>query len=352
MNIAFFIPSLNIGGAERVTALLANSFSENKMNCSIIKYSSEDSKFELNENIEVFNIDKETKSKIYGFLKRIFEIRKYSKKNQIDFLICMLPLELIVAVIATFGLSTKVIGSERSNPMIKRLNPAIEFFKKISIYLSDGYVFQTNGVKNLYSPSIQNKSVVIQNAVETKDVSKCVDINKIVCVGRLEESKGYDIAIKAFKKSLEKNPNIYMEIYGDGKLHDNLNDLINELGLSDKITLKGNVQNVGNFINNAAVFLFCSRYEGMPNALLEALSLGIPVISTDCKFGPSELIVDGYNGFLCKVDDYNEISKKMNILLSDSTVSNKFRNNAVQICKTNSPQVISQKWLDYMNKLR
>ena len=86
MNIAFFIPSLNIGGAERVTALLANSFSENKMNCSIIKYSSEDSKFELNENIEVFNIDKETKSKIYGFLKRIFEIRKYSKKKSNRFL--------------------------------------------------------------------------------------------------------------------------------------------------------------------------------------------------------------------------------------------------------------------------
>jgi glycosyltransferase involved in cell wall biosynthesis len=143
-----------------------------------------------------------------------------------------------------------------------------------------------------------------------------------------------------------------LDIYGDGECREKLEDLVKSKGLSDRISLSGSISNVPEHICNARIFVLTSNTEGMPNTLIEAMALGLPVISTDCPCGgPAQLIEDGVNGLLVPVGDAYALSDAFRKILDDKELEAKLQENSSKITLKLSPDKVNKEWRDYLNSL-
>ncbi|WP_052476256.1 glycosyltransferase [Cohnella kolymensis] len=216
----------------------------------------------------------------------------------------------------------------------------------------DGFVFQTQGAQRYFPHSIQKRSVVINNPVYMKFDDYRIPNERrkvIVNVGRLHKQKNQRLIINAFAKISNDFPEYTLEIYGEGELKRELETQINDLKLSDRVSLKGTTKNLMNEIVNASLFVLSSDYEGMPNALMEAMALGIPSISTDCKPGGArELINSGINGFLCNRNSEDELSECMKYILENPSKATDMGIQAKAICTTHSTNEVFNKWEKYL----
>lgn len=156
--------------------------------------------------------------------------------------------------------------------------------------MADKVVFQTKRVSS-YFPYLSNATIIF-NPISVSSVSKNTNLKKIVTVGRLTVQKNQKLLIESFSEVLKKYPNIILEIYGDGEKREELKYIIKTLGVSNNVIFKGNILNVHEAIADAGLFVLSSDYEGLSNALMEAMMMGLPCISTTCA-GSDELISDG-----------------------------------------------------------
>lgn len=176
--------------------------------------------------------------------------------------------------------------------------------------------------------------------------------NTIVSVGRLEEQKNQLMLIRAFSKITKEFSTYNLKIYGEGTLKDQLQREIDKLNLNEKVELCGVSNNIKEDIKDVSLFIMTSNYEGMPNALMEAMALGLPVISTDCPCGgPKFLIENETNGILIPVGDENTLVIKIKMLLSNKEFAMKIGKNARKIGKSLSPNIINKKWNDLIREV-
>ncbi|MFW6009601.1 MAG: glycosyltransferase [archaeon] len=145
----------------------------------------------------------------------------------------------------------------------------------------------------------------------------------ITAMGRYTDQKGFDNLIKAVKNVIEKGYEIKLIIMGKGENKQQLNALIKKLNLKDKVELIGFKSNPYKYISESDLFVLSSNYEGFPNSLLEAMACEVPVISTDCPTGPSEIIDNNKNGILVPVGDVNKLTEEIIHIYNDSTFANK-----------------------------
>ena len=202
-----------------------------------------------------------------------------------------------------------------------RIDPKIAFGtlkRKISLSLydlADGFVFQTDEMKEWFSKKIQDKSVVIPNPVNKDFLCKPYDGERkkvVVNVGRLTEQKNQKMLISAFAEFKKTFPDFKLKIYGEGPLREELQKQIDDLGISEDAKLVGVVSNIKDEIYDASMFVLSSNYEGMSNALMEAMALGMPSISTDCPPGGSRFLIrNNEEGILVKVGDIGELANAM-----------------------------------------
>jgi len=189
---------------------------------------------------------------------------------------------------------------------------------KLVLPMADGCVFQTEDAQKWFPDRLQKKSRIIYNAVnknfytyERKPVP-----GRISTFGRLNIQKNQMLLINAFTVLAQSYRDISLRIYGDGELHEKLTDRINQLSMSDRIRLMGNTENVLEELSKTDIFVLSSDYEGMPNALMEALAMGVPCISTDCPCGgPKMLISDKVNGMLVPVGNQDQLVEALQYLM-------------------------------------
>lgn len=220
---------------------------------------------------------------------------------------------------------------------------------------ASGFIFQTEGAKKQYPQRIQQRSVVISNPIDitvfprkTNEIKK----KKIVSVGRLVPQKNHEMLVNVFSKISEDYPEYSLIIYGEGRERNSLQKLIDVHDLSSKVILAGVKEDVLRQINDAELFVMSSNFEGLPNALIEAMALGIPVISTNCPSGgPASLIKDGYNGLLVPVGDEYEMERAIRLLLNDKGYSSNMGKNAYYIRRLLDIDVIGSQWIDYIEKI-
>ena len=192
---------------------------------------------------------------------------------------------------------------------------------------ADRIILQTEGVKRFFTNRIKsNKIAILPNPI-SKDLSSLKDDkikkeNIILTVGRLDKNKCHDLIINAFKRV--KSNNWKLLIAGTGPKENDLKELIKRNNLENSVEILGKVNDIDKLYNSARVFVFASRTEGFPNSLLEAMYFGIPTISTDCNFGPSEIIENGENGYLIPVGDQDMLEKRLNTLINEKGVREKF----------------------------
>lgn len=344
------IPSLNTGGAERTAVSLANWLAENTNDeIYLINLGKNDNNYDINSNVKIYSKKKCTN--ILDRIKEYIKVISFLNSVKFDIIFEMLFTPLKYAIFhKIFNRKLVIIGSERANP--QRYSTLFKKVRcKVAPVFCNGYIFQTNKVKNMFSKYIQKKSVVIPNAISNPDVynlKKNIKKKKIITsVGRLTYQKGFDTLIRAYIEVYKSHHEYDLIIYGDGPMREELMKLICDNGMEHHIFLPGNCKKLVETIAKSTLFVMCSRFEGMPNALMEAMAIGLPCISTDCIAGPSELIDNKKNGLLVEIDNIEEIKNAILYLIENDTIRGMIANNALDIKKTNAADIIYKKYYDY-----
>lgn len=303
-KILFILPSLSNGGAEKVVSRISSSLSEKDYDISILNFYKCNNEYSIGfkvKRILLLNGDENDYKKINKF-KILRLIRKKVKEISPDEILCFLnQASILVALSLIFTkYFNKITFTERANP--KYSNKIIIKIKYFIQKFVGKIIVQNNGQLQLLSKIEKKKAFVIANPVDDKYLNFEKKLNDepkhIISIGRLTDQKDYTLAIKVFNNVLKKYPDLIYHIYGKGEDKEKIEKLIEELNIKDKVVLEGFTTDINKVYENADIYLMTSKYEGMPNALAESMAVGIPSISTNCEFGPSDLISDDNMGIL------------------------------------------------------
>ena len=357
-KIVFAISSLGSGGAERVVSTLACELSQRGYQVSVIMVANENKNYPLPEAVELIKLSCEEKYQKLNVLQRtsmrISDIRKAIKESEADVLVSFMSETNIDVCFAAVGLKVSVIVSERNDPSIDPASRVKRLLRKLAYGRADGYVFQTPDAQTYFSKKIQKKSCVILNPLTANLPEPYMDQRdkRIVAVGRLNKQKNYPLLLKVFEQFAKAHPEYTLEIYGEGLLEETLHADIAQRNLQDKVILKGFCEDVHKQIRTAAFFVMTSDFEGMPNALIEAMALGLPCISTDCPCGgPRMLISSGENGLLIPIKDEEALAQAMHQLVENPELAARMGKNAECIKTQVQRDVIVDQWLAYITEI-
>ncbi|WP_280770890.1 glycosyltransferase family 4 protein [Salipaludibacillus daqingensis] len=352
-SMMFIVSSLANGGAQRVISELANYYADNDITIHILLLSSDDIFFKINKKVNIIPVCNEISKKagLSAMISRWKLIRKYAKQLKPSVVISFLSVTNIYTCFALGFTDHKVIVSERNDPRHDPKSVIKRRVREWAYRLADGLVFQTEDAQHYFDKVIQDKSIVIPNPIkgDLPEPFMGERTKKIIAIGRLEKQKNLPLLIESFHIFHRENADYILDIYGEGTERDPLEQLIKHFGLEDKITLKGNVTNIHQSILDASFFVMSSDYEGMPNALMEAMALGLACISTDCPCGgPASLITDEENGLLIPPDNKEALIHAMKRVSRDTHLRKKISLNAIKINngKYALPQIANQ-WLEF-----
>lgn len=353
-QILFVISSLEAGGAERVISILANYFVRNRYTVTIVTYLSKNRDwYRLDSRIVRIEIGHfHNRSKIdfiNNNILRMYKLRMIIRKCNPDVVISFLTEVNVLVLLATINLGIKTIVSERVDPtMHHELLSIFKWLRRAMYPWASTLVVQTQSIANYYSKWSGVKIKVIPNPAIVPIVThgNNVNIHKpcIVALGRLSEQKGFDLLIKSFSKIAQKYPEWNVIIIGEGEKKKELLDLVHHLKLTNRVSLIGRVKNSYSILQKADIFVLSSRYEGFPNALLEAMASGLPVVSFNCPSGPAEIIIDNYNGMLVPPGDIQKLSRAIETLIHNKSLRQKLGRNARKITARFSEEKIVSQW--------
>lgn len=357
MKILFVNANIDYGGAVKMLVYLANYLSKKNM-VTILTFRDSNELQPLNDNIDhQHKVLYKHPLKIIERFGQLIALHNYIKKEEYDLAISFLHPAKYLLVLACKFTNTKVIVSERGDPYAysKYLNVFYKLIEKIT-NTADGFVFQTKEVQNYYSYKIVNKSTVINNPIIIKNIPKQFygkRTKEIVNVARLDVfQKRQDILLKAFAKISKKYDQYILKFYGDGPDEYKLKKLAEELCINDKVYFMGYVENVLKLINNASIFILSSDFEGIPNALIEAMSIGMPCISTDCSPGGARLLINhNENGLLVPINNPTELATAMDYMLSNPKEADRMACNAMKILNEFKEEKIYGEWEKFINEI-
>lgn len=353
MRIGFYIPQLARGGAERVIINLSKQFTEKNNSVYIITTTKTSNEYSVPEGVKRYILVEKDKIDRRGVIKRNRDLRAICKIEQLDLLVSFIGGANYHAVLAARSLKTKVVISVRNDPRFEYPKRIDKLLIKCILTKADGCVFQTEEAKQYFPKELQDKSRIIYNAVANEFYSTQMLENKnsrvIVSCGRLVEQKNFKLLIKAFGLVSKHFENVVLKIYGEGEQKKELQNLINNLDLGGKIFLMGNTENVAEALAEATIFVLTSNFEGMPNALMEAMAMGLPCVATDCPCGGPKMLLNNNNGILVPINDTNALYKAIFELLSDPVKLRIISKNAREASIKFKEDCVFKEWEEYFN---
>ena len=350
MKIMFIIPRMVGGGAERVISVLSNEFVNKGIDVKILMTSGSDMAYKLDERIEVIQIGERTGGSLWKRFMRIIRMRKVFLKNPDSILIAFEPATAFFTSLAKAGLKRKLVSSERNDPK----SFENDVIREYAYRHSDKVVFQTKDAMMYFPKDIQEKGIIIANPITENLPDAHIGKRKhtIVAAGRLEEQKNHVNLFYAFHTFLEHYPDYILHLYGQGSLEKELKELANELNIKENIVFEGFHNNILDEIKDAGMYVLSSDYEGISNSLLEAMGMGMPVISTDCPCGGSKMCIrNGENGILVPVGQAGALATAMEKIAGSEEFATKIGKAAMEVRKQFSMQRIVEEWLTVLNSL-
>ena len=335
MKLMIITYTMNRGGAEKMAAHLANQISAmEKHSVFLLVYGASQSLYPLHSGISYINMNASSRELRLRF-PLIRKIRKIIKENHIDVVFGFSAGISEILPIAVLGLSCRAIGTERSNPYFHSHGAVRRFITNLAFSMLDGVVFTTKGCRDYYSESVRRKSVIIPNGyVETcahKELSADrIHCKDIIAIGNLRQVKDYPTMIRAFSIFANTHSDYCLHIYGEGIEENAIRRLLGSYGLENRIILHGSVNDLTEVYKSCKFLVHSSKSESWCNAILEALSFGVPCIAADCDFGPREMIRHGFNGLLYEVGNVRQLADYMSVLAEDSAMLNEMSKNARQ----------------------
>lgn len=348
-KIVIILGSMGKGGAERVVSNISNYFVQKEWKVYIVLLLSGDVSYYLDDRIKIIDISDKSRSRVLMLPKWLCGIRTIVKDIKPDTILSFAARINVITSVACLGLNRKIVLSERNDPYMDGRGLVTNLGTKIFYPMANSIVFQTKRAKSYFlSYKLKDKSV-IPNPISVSTLATKCKFGKIVSVGRLSKQKNQAMLIRAFAKIIDIYPYAKLTIYGEGELRASLQKMIDDRNLQDKIQLPGIVDNIHDEIKDANIFVLSSDYEGLSNALLEALVMGVPCISTRVA-GSDEYIENGKNGLLIDVGDEDALANAMKVLLENDSLCEEMSRKARESADVLSMDTVCEEWFKVLSR--
>lgn len=327
-EIMFITGSMGRGGAERVISILSKHYIDMGFNVSILMLlHSDTSGYKLDSNINIIDISNDSRSVIFDMPRLIVRVRSEIQRRKPKTVVCFMAQNILITGIACFGLKQKLVVSERIDPASVKRNFVYKALLNKIYGTCTKTIFQTNRAQNYFPKRVQDNSVIIPNPINIACTAKSGKKPIIVTAGRLTEQKNHKLLIRAYANIVKIYPDYELNIYGEGPLKSELEELIQRMNLEGKAKLMGSSSQLHNDMSNAEMFVLSSDFEGLSNVLMESLMMGFPTISTDCA-GSDEVIKEGFNGILIPVGNQERLEKAIIRIIEDKDFASELSSNA------------------------
>ncbi len=360
-HIAFYIGSLHKGGAERVFVNLAEFFLKEGYRVTMV------TQYQYPEE-EEYALPKEVKrvlselapkeihnSRVVNFLKRVNKLHKIWKNEKPDLVLSCIGKNNFMTIVTTMGTKTKPVVSVVGEAKEEYPNRLMRMLADFLFPFAAGVILQTERSKNFFCRRIQKTAVILPNSLNPDFIKPRYmgeREKRIVTVGRLDANKNHEMMIRAFAAMKEKYPEYTLTIYGEGELRGYLENLTRELGVLEAVFLPGVIPDVAAQIERASLFVLASYSEGVSNALIEALALGLPVIATDVPSGGTvELMADGVNGLVIPTGDRQALEQAMDRILGDAAYADRLGGEAAKLQERLAPERVNRLWQEYFERI-
>ena len=359
MKIAFlFDECMELGGAQRVINNLANYFDEEyQYEVEVINFYRRVDKdhFVYNPAVKItyLNIFLKHKNFLVKYIKKLSSmksLKKYLLKGNYDIIIGVSAKFNIYLVQVKKGISAKIIGTEHifyeGHSLKTRIRKRLYYKKLDMLSVLTDYDYEK------YSKFL-DKLIKIHNPIPNnfKFNGYNTESKKILAAGRLSDQKGFDLLIKAMPKVIEKYPNWELNIFGEGKEKEKLENLIKEYKLEKNVFIKKYSNEFYKTVEDYSFYVMSSRYEAFPCVLIEIQAKGLPAVSFDCKTGPNEMIDDGKDGILVEPENISKLSEAIIDMIEKDKERIEMSKNAVENSKKFTIDKISAQWKDLFENL-
>ncbi len=316
-KIVFIINNIYCnGGMARVTlTIIDNLLKTNNYNVSVVSFSKpvEKSTYEIPEECNVIDLPLQHFSIRRDFLKVAHYLRKmYPSTYDGTFVVDDVGHNIPAWIGLKHCKKAKFISWSHMNFFNGSKYGFSGWGKRLAVKKFDYLIALTKEDQTYYKDILQAKNVVqIYNPIDPNIIKHKYNSSskKIISCGRLVSIKGFDLLIEVARKVFENAKEWQWDIYGDGPERDRLQKKIAEYGLEGKVNLLGYCSNIFDVYEDYSFYVFTSRGEGCPMAMIEALAMGLPMISFDFKCGPRDLIVDGINGYIVEQQDLEKMAE-------------------------------------------
>ena len=345
------IGTLSAGGAERVVSILTKPFADSFDKVEIVLWHRLPIYYIIDSRVNITCLPDLSGSE--SRVKNMIFFRRYIKQLMPDLLLSFLTPFNMLAIVSLLGCKVKKVVCERNDPHFIKGGKFMEPIRNFLYRFVDGALVQTKYGLSCYPAYIRKKMKVIYNPVVLPNniIGKAIEEpkeNLFVSVGRLEPQKNQRMLIKAFAQFCDKHDDYKLVIYGDGSMREELELYIDCLGLQEKVRLPGSCKDLWQRLLPAKAFLLSSDAEGMSNALIEAMCLGLPVVSTKVS-GSTDLIDNSNNGILVDIGDTDGMYKAMCDIVDNTKGSLSMGRKASNLYKDLNADVISKQWVAYLN---
>lgn len=352
-GITMIIRSLMGGGAERVMSTMANYWVSKGIAVTIItSVPPETDAYTLDHRVKrIWLAPPRSIFSKSGFPWNIGQLRKHIDLEGNKVVISFMDRSNIPVILATLGMDIRVIVGERIDPRTQNYSLLKRLLMRICYPHADAVTVLTDNVKKEWGDRFvpPHKVHVIHNPVLPLDVNhdripQWLPKKFMCCMGRLHPQKGFDILFNILPEMLERWPEYDVVILGEGESRHELEEQADRLGISHRIFMPGFIKNPHSILQRASLFIFPSRFEGFPNALVEAMALGLPVVSVDCPSGPACLIRHQHNGLLVPPANTDELAAAIDYMLSNPKESFRMGQRALLIKKKCDPEHVMTMW--------
>ncbi len=392
-HIAMYIGSLQKGGAERVMVNLADYFFEQGYKVTLVTTYLAPEEYEVkhaawkvvpagaDRAVQVCDPDEnpawvdpdggqkdgikrvfsallkqEQEGRLKNLQKRKDKLTNIWKELKPDIVLSFIGKNNIMALSTATREDIKVVVSVRADPDMEYYDMSLKAGMLATFGKAAGIIVQTTTARKWFPVHLRKRCTILPNAINPAFIRPRYMGEReksIVMVGRLDENKNQSLVMEAFAEVLKKGYSDYqLKLFGDGPDMIKLRHLAINLGIEKNVSFVGMVSNVAEHIEKTALFILASKQEGMPNALIEAMSLGLPCISTDCPCGgPKDLIMDGDNGLLVPVGDKTAMEEAIIKVLSDKEFADKIGQKAALVQEKYDPKVANEKWERYFERV-
>jgi GalNAc-alpha-(1->4)-GalNAc-alpha-(1->3)-diNAcBac-PP-undecaprenol alpha-1,4-N-acetyl-D-galactosaminyltransferase len=357
VKLLFLIDALHCGGAQRVCATLCNHWAERGWDVTLATFDDGAAPpfFPLAPGVRRVPLALTSRSAGFGRslidnLRRVVRLRRFVARERPDRILSFIDENNVLALLAAWGSGIPVVVSERTDPAHHALPRSWRILRRATYPWARAIVLQTRAAGAYFPASWAGRIAIVPNpvpggaALASLGGDTAGRPRRILGLGRLGEEKGFDLLIRAFASVAPSSPEWELTILGDGPQRDALTAQIARHGLGGRVTLPGYARDAMEQLSRADLFVLPSRYEGFPNALCEAMAVGLPVVAFDCPSGPAEIVRDGIDGVLVPAEDERALAAALERLIRDPETRRRLGARAAELPERFSVERIAALW--------